>query len=309
MTYIGSRINNLPSGLGENYLIGASIRSKTDGLDIVMEILSDTLRCISKNAELALKNTSIWKKMNTRRIHVYGVGAPRTGTLSLSKMFTPKYKSDHEPNYQNIIPIVAQKHGVKKRYTRRRIKEELNRERLEVHVSHILVYVLEEIKNEFSNCKFICTYRKPKRWITSMLNRRIKYPLKNMTKQHPGRMWKIWRRISLGVPYKESKKLPKNKLHSARKYLKYWSWHYRSVINKIPKERLLVIKTDNLSKSRKEVSKFLGIEKKELSKPKKNHETKNKIKLKSVFDEEKVEEKIEKYCKSTIEKMEKRVRT
>jgi hypothetical protein len=273
-----------------------------------MEILSDTLRCISKNAELALKNTSIWKKMNPRRIHVYGVGAPRTGTMSLSEMFIPKYKSDHEPNYQNIIPIVAQKIGVEKRYTKRRIKEELNRKRLEVHVSHILVYVLEEIKNVFTNCKFICTYREPKGWITSMLNRRIKNPLKNLHKQHPGRMWNLWRRISLGVPHKESKKFPKNKLHSARQYLKYWSWHYRSVIKKIPEEKLLIIKTDSLSESRKEVSKFLGIEKKKLSKPKKTHETRNKIKLKSIFDEGKIEEKIEKYCKSTIEKMEKRAK-
>jgi len=79
-----------------------------------MKIFSDTLRCINENAELALKNTNIWKKMNPMRIHVYGVGAPRTGTLSLSKMSIPKYKSDHEPNYQNIIPIVAQNLGVKK---------------------------------------------------------------------------------------------------------------------------------------------------------------------------------------------------
>jgi hypothetical protein len=56
------------------------------------------------------------------------------------------------------------------------------------------------------------------------------------------------------------------------------------------------------------VSKFLGIEKKKLSKPKKTHETRNKIKLKSIFDEGKIEEKIEKYCKSTIEKMEKRAK-
>jgi len=63
-----------------------------------------------------------------------------------------------------------------------------------------------------------------------------------------------------------------------------------------------------LSKSLKEVSKFLGIEKKELSEPRKTHETKNKIKLKNILDEEKLEEKIEKYCKSTIEKMEKRAK-
>jgi len=55
-----------------------------------------------------VKQTPLWPILRPRRIHMYGVGAPKTGTVSLAQLFG-NYRTAHEAHVsENEAPKVSE---------------------------------------------------------------------------------------------------------------------------------------------------------------------------------------------------------
>ena len=118
--------------------------------------MSDFLKPIKD----AVKQTPLWLALRPRRIHVYGVGAPRTGTLSLTRLFG-EYRSAHEPHLDRTVELIKAQPPTTELQGALRKRD--RRWRLECEVGFPLVYFSEVLAREFPESKFICTVRPPAR--------------------------------------------------------------------------------------------------------------------------------------------------
>lgn len=229
--------------------------------------------------EDSVKRTALWEKMRPRSICLYGIGAPRTGTLSVARAFKNQYRSEHEPNYPKLIPLIEKK-MCKKEYQKDEIEKLINRKRLEVYSSHILVYFLEEIVELEEEPKFLVTYRDIEKWLRSMLDRICKIRPKKFEKRHPGKWWSLWRKKSFGDPFPLDKSYITEKgVNDVERVIEglmeYYVWHYKRVEKKLKDRNVLYVKTEELSSSEKKISKFLEID--EEIKIEKHHSSKEYI--------------------------------
>lgn len=281
----------------------------TEKLRKMASFIKHKLKQILEPVESSFKRTSIWKAMRPRRIHVYGVGAPRTGTLSLARLFKPKYRVEHEPYYPELIPMLYKRHVKKINFENceKRVEKIDNKKRLEVNVSHVMVYILEELKEIFENAKFIVTIRHPKQWLNSMLDRLVKVRPKKFKYNHPGKVWKKWRKLSLNIDISEKEYGEKSGLYRPKKYVKnylqYWSWHYNKVIQTLPCRRTLFILTKEINESQERISNFLKIDEKNLKNKSHSHKTKESYNHTEKINSRYLKEMIKKECDKTIKKL------
>jgi len=113
------------------------------------------------------------------RFKAYCIGMDKTGTVSMTIMFNDKgFRTMHEPENRFLInKILAFYNGkMKKDKLVAYIKQRDRRLSLEMEASHLNIYLLEILVNEFSNAKFILTMRDCYSWLDSQINHVISKP-------------------------------------------------------------------------------------------------------------------------------------
>jgi len=78
--------------------------------------MTDLLRPVKET----VKQTPLWPILRPRRIHVYGVGAPKTGTVSLAQLFG-NYRTAHEAHVSESPDVVAA--GIEGEELRNRVRD------------------------------------------------------------------------------------------------------------------------------------------------------------------------------------------
>lgn len=185
-----------------------------------------------------------------RQIRIYGVGAPKTGTHSIAGLFSRHFRAEHEIECENMIKQVMSPAMVNHSWLLMRDRR-LN---LDVEVSSVLRYFVEDLVELFPHSKFILTIRSPLEWVHSIIT--------HMHLRPASEIWRAFREYRFGRPsfVAADRSLQAAGLYSIDSLLDYWVDHNRSVLETVPAARLLTISTNEISNSIDQIAEFATIQ-------------------------------------------------
>lgn len=262
--------------------------------------MGDLLRPV----KTVVKQTPLWPMLRPRRIHVYGVGAPKTGTYSVAQLFSA-YRSGHEAHPGETLRIIqAERAGtLHTDDVLQKLRDRDRRWRLEAEAAHFLVHLVEYLVELYPEAKFLCTVREPRSWLRSIVDQEI-----NKHRSRLDREWRAIHDIAFGIPLEEysvhEQILGEYELRSLDQYLEYWAWHNERLLDSIPSGRRLFIRTKNLSDRLQDIAAFLGISVDQLSADRSHsHKTSKKHGVLQQIDQNHVHERIEVCCTSVLKRL------
>lgn len=262
-----------------------------------------------------LRSSHLYSKYFPRRIHLFGIGTAKSGTESISKIFSNSYRAKHEPRSDNVIrKIIKYNSGYLndselKNYLLKRDQQL----RLEVESSHLLVHFLPQLMSLFPNSLFINTVRHPKKWLSSIIDQNLNSSINPHMKKW-NIMYHWWKYADLKYGPAEKEFFPKQEaclekyhkcgVRSLNSFLDNWIWHNNFILDNVPKDKLLVIRTDDISESINLIADFCNIDRNTLSLSKSHsNKTTNKSYLLEKIDESYIDSIISKKCQKTIERI------
>lgn len=227
-----------------------------------------------------------------RKCHVYCVGAAKTGTTSISHVYSQCMRAAHEPEVTQTTNLVVEflQNNISESTVRKELQQRDKRLFLELESSHPLGYLAPFLTDIYPEARFVVTVREPKSWLKSRLNyHHYKSPPE----------WKkyrdyIWSRHFNGFA-KEEKILEEHGLFSLEAYLKQYAEQYEILFSKIPSDKYIIIKTSEIDEKIPAITKFIGIGDKNLSPVWTNKLEKEKDIL-SLLESDFVSEKISQHC-------------
>lgn len=238
-----------------------------------------------------------------RRFQAYSIGLERTGTTYLANIFKRHCRSCHEPEWEDLAnkylsvnqQLLSRYDLVEFLYQRDRFL------RLELESSHVLAPFAGLLSEIFPRSKFILTIRHPLPWLRSVTDWQL-----NNDVLMSNSSWKPL----LDVYYGSSKQylVPELKelgLYTLDGYLERWARHNEMVIRQVPESRLLVVKTNDLSRSKDQIADFLEIPSSLISLPDRYMSNKPNLERHNVVDEineELLSYKLEEHCKSLMDR-------
>ncbi len=231
-----------------------------------------------------------------KRIHVYCVGLPKTGTVSLVGLFG-NYRSRHEfHQWETHQMIIRYKKGdISRSQFYRFLKErDLLGGFLEVDSSHFNRHYVDILAEEFSNTKFICLIRDCYSWVNSFVNY-FTVPEREAIQS---------KELNNGIPFdipRGDRKAKAELVDNFHKYidtpLAFWSSSYNEMLVKLPPERSLIVRTHELSRKIDEIADFVGVSPDTLVK-KRSHLNKAEytVNILHRFDRDFLEKKFRQHC-------------
>lgn len=258
---------------------------------------------------LKLGKRALWPQYGTsrlrrllypRRFQAYCIGTAKSGTSSIAALFRKHYQAAHEPESQHIIDIFLTdaRGSLDERELIKYIKTRDKRLGLELDSSQLNYFFLDILVREFVDAKFILTLRDCYSWLDSFINHQLTRPASDQ--------WIKLRDLRFrreGLEYaKEEKILVEHGLYTLDGYLSYWAHHNRKVLLTVPRERLLIVKTSEVSSETAKIADFLGIPLDSLDQ-KKSHSNKatSHIGIVSKIDKRFLEKKVETHCKELMD--------
>lgn len=203
------------------------------------------------------RTSALYRLLNPRQAQLYCVGTAKSGTHSVGEMFSPPVRAAHEPDTENTIAaILASRGGYQTRGSLCRFLAARDRRLwLDVDSSQLNYFFLEELLTLFPKARFLLTIRDPYSWLDSFVNHQLARACSEP-----------WRRIRdlrfrphLYQHPPEEALFKAKGLYTLDGYLSYWGEHNRRVLNLVPPERLLVVRTDRLTELAEAVAAFAGI--------------------------------------------------
>lgn len=192
-----------------------------------------------------------------RRFHAYCLGMPKSGTHSIESILAKQYRTAHEPEHGEVIrAILASEHGrMSDSKFRSFVSEQDKRLWLEMNASHLNYFLMAPLLELSPQSKYILLIRDCYSWIDSFINHQLTRPAEPL--------WHELRELrfgSLSVSFApEERILEEHALYTLNAYFGHWAKYIDDVIQKVPAERLLVIKLNELSQSIPRVAAFLGV--------------------------------------------------
>lgn len=198
--------------------------------------------------------------MTDQRKRFYCVGLPKAGTHSLAEMLTPVLRTAHEPEAELLIPFLsdARKGKLDADETQRFLHSRDQRLNLEFESSHLLGALTPNLVEAFPNARFVLLVRECRSWIDSMINDQLNL--------------RTWPGYADWVPVYEYYLRGKDqefrpvegvledlRLYPLRNYARSWCNQILRVMETVPAERLLTIRTHELASSANELADFVGV--------------------------------------------------
>ncbi len=235
-----------------------------------------------------------------RKIHAYGVGHGKTGTISMEGLFKKNYRAVHEPEIEELIQFIIESDrdnysdSQKEKYVRKRDKNLW----FELDSSVLNIFILDQLVNCFPNAKFILTIRDCYSWLDSTINYH--------SPDYLSPLWMDflqWMLRPRDFNYSsEENILQKNNRFPVECYLTSWATHNQSVIDKVPSSRLLIVKTREIGERIPEIASFLDVPLESLDKKQSHlHKSDRKINLLSQLDKDFIEKKVEMHCRELMD--------
>lgn len=188
---------------------------------------------------------------------VYGVGTAKSGTHSIAGLFETNYRTCHEADHENLIELILQKASGAASRDRllREISERDRRLGLSVDVSQLNAFILTELLTLSPESRFILTIRDCFSWLRSYLDHQLRFLV--------APEWLRLRFLRFGVTRfmysRHERILDHYGLYSIQSYFRYWHRHNEEVLGTIPADRLLIVRTSEISRRVEEIARFAEI--------------------------------------------------
>lgn len=218
---------------------------------------------LKETITLALPRLPGYRTWKPRRCQVFAVGSPKTGTHSLAALFARHYRSVHEPEAEAHVALLERRRAGRASddEVKRWLSECDHRLWLEMDAAHINGEFARELCELFPAARFVLTMREPVAWVDSAMN------------QHLGRRpkphWVLLRELMYGPRPEnfppEERLLQQQGVYPLDRYLAAWARRYRDVTASVPRERLLILRTDELMTRLPELADFCGVSRQHLA--------------------------------------------
>lgn len=205
----------------------------------------------------AYRASFLFRMGHARRVRVYGVGAPKSGTHSVASICRTGLRVEHEPDSRRTISkILDYMEGrIDEDAMRRYVRERDRKLWLEVDSSEFNIYLLDALVDLFPDARFILTIRDPHSWLDSLINHTLWHGFIKL--EHRLYDHKYQARRYTHPP--EEAPLKERGLYTLDGYLSAWTWHNRKALDTIPEDRLMVVRTDRITERAAEIAAYAGI--------------------------------------------------
>jgi hypothetical protein len=225
------------------------------------------MRMMALPAWLKLQEASTWHQIlgvtqvwrSPRTLQAFGVGLPKTGTVSLANLLSTNYRSSHEPETWILTHLLKgttlgtdRKMTLEERIGVLRARDQLLN--LNFESNFVLGLLIETLYSSFPDAKYILTIRDCYSWVNSEINQQ--YISSHISP------WDFLYDYRYGLQryyQPEDICLKEYNLHPLSSYFSYWAGHIKTVLDTIPHDQLLVIRTKDLSSRTNDIANFLEI--------------------------------------------------
>lgn len=196
--------------------------------------------------------------LRPRRVDVCCCGLSKTGTHSLAGIFE-NYRSAHHPDAEIRFPLATD--CLKGRLDIARARTILSRRdrllRLEMESSTLAGILIEPLVQACPDKKFILTLRDVYSWCDSWIDHSINSP------PAPGSPFAALDRVRLRLdeirPTKYDSPLVERGCAPLASYFQLWTDHNTRVLRSAPQNRLLIVKTPDITPRLPEIAEWAGI--------------------------------------------------
>lgn len=246
------------------------------------------------------RRSKLYGMLHPRRMHVFCAGTGKSGTTSLAAMFADTATSAHEPDARRLLRNIL-RYRDKEMSPRQWQRFVLTRDRelwLEVDSSQLNSYLLNVLVPAFPAAKFILTIRDCYSWLDSQINHQL-------SEENLPQLWARLRDVhfradELTHPDQE-KPLKDRGLFTLDGYFSHWAQHNQTVLDTVPPDRLLVVRTNEISAQAGAIAQFVGAP---LSEEGKTHFFKARAKhnVLSEIDPDYLQRKADQYCRPIMDR-------
>jgi len=207
-----------------------------------------------------MRPLNIAAHVRPRRLRIYNVGCPKTGTTTVPRMFAD-YRAGHEWAALQFLPIATAVLTGELRAdaprARRALRYRSLRYHMEIDAANFLTPVAGTLANLYPDAKFVLTVRDCFTWLDSRIAQDVRYSAQ------PNAIWgayldSLYNQVDGGFAPEESA-LEEMGVRSIRSYLSLWNRFTQPVIDAIEPDRLLVLRTEDLNHSAGELARFAGV--------------------------------------------------
>lgn len=216
--------------------------------------------------KLLLKRSPIRPLLQRRRFHAYCLGAPKTGTTSISMMLRRHYRAEHEPLGAGTLELVqaALRDGAAQDDIEARLRRRDRELYLEMESSHPMTVLAGPLAAAFPAARFVLVYREPRAWLDSIINMRLERAVHRFdrTPRPDNIFWLVneyFYRSRYPVHPPEERLLETLGLYTLDGYLSGWARHHALVLDNVPPDRLLVVEVSDLTRHPERLARFLGV--------------------------------------------------
>lgn len=252
---------------------------------------------VSKRLKAAFRGSWLFRATHRRRVHLYGVGTPKSGTHSIAAMFNGTLRAAHEPE-RRLLNDLAIRMAQGKTGPDEAAKILRRRDRrlwLEVDSSAANVHVLEILVKEFPESRYVMTLRDVYSWLDSAMNHRI---------ARKGPRWVLYDDFFAPprVYPREERVLEEHGLAPLDFYLSRWVDRNTKILETVPAERLLVVRTHEISRDAERIASFAGLKPGEVDKGKSHaYRAAEKHDLLRKLDRGYLEERVAAHCRTLMQ--------
>ena len=166
---------------------------------------------------------------------------------------------------------------------------------LELDSSWLNVDILDILLREFPDARYVLTIRDCYSWCNSMMNDALRFARTTAPIWIQLRNWRYRADVFQHAP--EERLLQEKELYTLDGYFSYWAWHNQKVLDDVPRDRLLIVRTDEIGCRAVEIADFAGLPRRAV-RPQRAHAFKNpkKHELLRQIDRGFVENKAATYC-------------
>jgi len=263
-------------------------------------VLTEQAKRVTRHVRRRYRTSPLWFALHPRRFQAYGIGIAKSGTHSIAGLFETNYRADHEPENPLLVKTLlnASQRTIDLPWMTRLMRERDRRLWLEMDSSCINYFFLDILLDAFPDARYLLTIRDPYSWLDSFLNHQLA--------RDAADYWTKFREVRFRPDRlrfaREEQILAERGLYTLDAYLSYWVAHNTSVLSLVPKERLLVVRTQEIVQDAPRIAAFLTIPADSLDTSRAHSfRAQAKYGLLNLMDRRFLEDKVQSHCRELMD--------
>ena len=238
-----------------------------------------------------------------RRFHAFGVALPKTGTHSVAGIFS-RYRAWHEPDrdYYAQIAVGRTTGELSDAATLDLLRRLDRRWWLELNSSWLNYFFLDLLVAEYPRAKFVLTVRDCYSWLDSMFNQVL--ARSHADSPQLAQFYKWYAGILDPGSHEEGDRvLAEHGLWPLDAWLRFWNQHNTRIMALVPRERLLIVRTQDIRRDIPRLAEFLEVPPNTLDSGRSHeHRAEAKFGLVPKIDEKYLHERVAARCGDLMKK-------